>query len=178
MLKKSLLVLVLLVAVLLIVVMLQPSDYKVERSKVINASSEMVWAQISDFNKWKAWSHWEKSDPTQKTTITGEPGKVGHTTQWVGEKTGEGTMAITSADAPSQLDIKLGFIKPMASEATTRFVVVPEGEGVKVTWSMDGKNDFVGKFFSLVMNVEGMVGSAYEDSLTNMKAIVESQLLR
>jgi len=79
--------------------------------------------QVADFGHWNNWSHWERSDPRQKTTITGDPGVVGHKTVW------------------------------------------------------DGKNDFMGKFFGLVMGMEGMIGKAYENSLANLKQVAEADAL-
>ncbi len=173
MLKKILLGFVALILVLAVVVAMQPADYGVERSQDIDAPAEIVWAEFADFDNWKKWSHWEKSDPTQKTTTTGAAGSVGHKTVWAGEKTGKGSMTIAAASKPSQLKIDLAFTEPMASNAKTEFNVAPREGGVRVTWSMTGTNDFVGKFFSLVMDIEEMVGSAYEDSLTNLKAVAE-----
>ena len=173
MLKKILIGAVALIAVFLVVVGMQPSEYRVERTTMINAPAEAVWAEFSDFSHWKNWSHWEKSDPSQKTTITGEPGTVGHKTVWSGEKTGKGSMTITEATKPTSANIKLVFDEPMASEATTQMTVEAKGEAVAVTWSMDGKNDFMGKFFGLVMGMEDMIGQAYEDSLVNLKQIAE-----
>ena len=173
MIKKVLIALVAIIAIFLVVVAMQPSSYHVERSQTMKASPDLVWAYFSDFNQWKKWSHWEKSDPSQTTTITGTPSTVGHKTVWSGEKTGKGEMLITEATKAKSLKIDLAFKEPMASVAKTYFTVVPEGKGVKVTWAMDGKNDFVGKFFGLVMGMEGMIGGAYEDSLKNLKELSE-----
>ena len=78
MLKKIFIGVVVLIVVLVVVVMAQPSTYHVERSTHIKAPAEVVWAEISDFEKWKGWNPWEKSDPEQTTTIEGEPETVGH----------------------------------------------------------------------------------------------------
>ncbi len=173
MVKKVLIGVAALIVVFLVVVMLQPSKYHVERSAEINAPADVVWAEVSNFEQWKGWSHWEKSDPSQKTTITGEPGTVGHKTIWDGEKTGQGTMTITKAEAPNQLGIRLQFKTPMESEAATVFDIAGKGSNVEITWSLDGENRFMGKLFGLLMGMEDMIGSAYEDSLANLKTLVE-----
>lgn len=173
MLKKLVLALVALIVIAVIVVAMQPADYRLERSIKINAPADIVWAQVADFSQWKNWSHWEKSDPSQKTTITGAPGTAGHKTVWQGDKTGEGTMTVAAATKPSALHIELAFTAPMASEATTDMKIEGEGEAVTVTWSMAGKNDFMGKFFGLVMGMEDMIGQAYETSLANLKQVAE-----
>ncbi|MEE9385176.1 MAG: SRPBCC family protein [Nannocystaceae bacterium] len=171
--QKILLVVASLVLLFIVVVMAQPSVFHVERSVEIAASPEVVWAEISNFKQWKGWSHWDKSDPSQKTTITGDAGSVGHKTEWNGEKTGQGTMTITEASAPTRMVFKLEFKKPMESEAVAAFDMVAAGAKTKVTWSLDGHNNFMGKFFGLLMGVEDMIGSAYEDSLTNLTDIAE-----
>lgn len=159
----------------LVVVGMQPEDYRVVRSTTINAPAAIVWGQVADFGQWKNWSHWDKSDPTQKTTESGTPGTVGHQTVWNGEKTGQGSMTVVGATSPSVLNIKLVFTSPMASEAKTDMKIEGTGAAVTVTWSMDGKNNFAGKFFGLVMGMEKMIGKAYEDSLANLKQVAEEQ---
>lgn len=178
MLKKILLGVAALVAILLVVAGVQPSEYHVERSTEIKAPPEIVWSQLSDFSRWKHWNAWEKEDPTQKTTVTGEPGKPGHKSSWSGEKTGRGSMEIVDAKAPTHLGIKLTFIEPMTGEAKTALDLSGNGEMVNVTWSMDGTNDFMGKLFSLFMDMEQMIGSKYEEGLANVKGIAEVEAVK
>lgn len=175
MLKKILIVLAVLVVGFIVVVMVQPGSYHVERTTQIEAPAEVVWAEVSDFGKWKNWSHWHKSDPEQKVTLSGEPGTVGHKSSWVGEKTGTGTMTITAADKPTHLAIGLEFVEPMKSTADTAMKLVSKGDAVEVTWSMGGENGFMGKFFGLVMGgMDGMIGTAYAEGLANIKEIAEA----
>ena len=61
----------------------------------------------------------------------------------------------------------------MEGEAVSAFDIAPKGSNVQVTWSMDGENGFMGKLFGLLMGMEDMIGSAYEDSLANLKTIAE-----
>ena len=173
MLKKILIGLAALVAVIAIVVMLQPDTYHVERSIRINAPAEAVWRQVSDFNRWKEWNPWEKSEPDQQTTISGTPGSVGHASRWKGEQTGEGTMTIRTVDEPNRVDIALDFKAPMEASADTTIAIEPRKEAVEVTWSIDGSNDFMGKMFGLLMDMEGMIGTAYEQGLADLKVIAE-----
>ena len=173
MLKKILVGIVLLVAVFIVIMMMQPSNYHVERTARINAPAEIVWTQISDFEHWKAWNPWQKLDPEQRITISGDAGTVGHSSHWAGENTGKGTMTISEATEPSRLVINLDFDEPMESQAQTTLDVDPQGDAVDVTWSIDGANDFMGKFFGLVMGMEDMIGSAYESGLADLKLIAE-----
>ena len=175
MLKKIVLALVVIVAIAVVVVMMQPDTYRVERSAQISAPADVVWAEISDFKQWNGWGHWQKSDPEQKVVYGGEPGAVGHSASWDGEKTGKGTMTIREATKPTRLRIRLDFAEPMQSQADTEFNLETDGNGVTVTWSMRGENDFMGKLFGLIMGMEEMIGSAYEQSLADLKTVAESK---
>src|SRR5206468_8273347 len=67
---------------------------------------------------------------------------------------------------PAQgLAIKLEFLKPFASMALTRFDFAQRTGGTLVTWTMEGNNDFVGKAFCLVTNMDKMVGGDFERGL-------------
>ena len=175
--KKILLGATVLIAVLLAVVMAQPATYHIERSIQIAAPPDVVWAEISDFRRWQAWDPWEKADPNQQTTIEGKPGSVGHKSSWDGEKTGTGAMTVIKATRPSHLGMKLEFVEPFESQATTALDLASEGDGdgdgVTITWSMDGENDFAGKFFALVMDMNEMIGTEYEKGLIDLKRIAE-----
>lgn len=72
MLKKVLLVLVALIAVFAVVVALQPSEFHVERTVMIDAPASKVFGEVNDFHKWDAWSPWAKLDPNakDKTAVT------------------------------------------------------------------------------------------------------------
>jgi hypothetical protein len=174
-LKKLLIGLLVLTALGAAYVATRPAAYHVERSVTINAPADVVWANVSDFNQWHAWNPWQKSDLAQTVTIAGAKGSPGHSSAWDGEKTGKGIMTVLKADAPSQLTIKLEFEVPMESVAMTQFAFSPKGSGVKVTWSMDGENDFVGKAFDVLMDVENMIGKSYDSGLSNLKSIAEAK---
>ena len=92
---------------------------------------------------------------------------------WAGEKTGEGKMTLTESKPGEHIAIKLEFIKPMAATNTVDFNFKPTANGTNVVWSMTGHNNFVGKAFSLVFDMDKMVGGMFEQGLAQMKSIVE-----
>ena len=175
MLKKILIGFAALILIFLVVVMAQPATYHVDRAVMINAPAEVVWAETSDFNQWSGWSPWAKSDPTQKETVAGEPGTVGHTMSWEGEKTGKGTMTLREVDKPTRVAIDILFYTPVESRADTAFEIIAKEDTVEVTWSVDGENGFVGKFFDLLMGIEDMIGESYDQGLADLKAVSEEK---
>jgi len=95
--------------------------------------------------------------------------------RWAGNsEVGEGSMTITESKPHELVRIKLEFLKPMAGAADTEFVLKPAGDQTDVTWSMSGKNNFLGKAMCLLFNMETMIGSKYEEGLASIKSIVEA----
>lgn len=175
MLKKILLGFVAIVAAILVFAAFQPNEFKVERRATIAAPAAAVFPHVNEFKKWQAWSPWEKLDPAMKRTFGGPEGGQGATYAWVGNSdVGEGKMTITESRPNEKVQIKLEFIKPIESTSDTVFAFAPEGKGTAVTWTMSGKNNYVGKLFCLFMNMDKMVGGDFEKGLAALKVVAES----
>ena len=176
MLKKILLALGLAVIVFLIAAALQPADFTITRSAVVNAPPATVFEQVNDYHKWQAWSPWAKMDPAMKQTFEGPAAGTGASYSWVGNsKVGEGRMTITESEPAKHVAMRLEFLKPFAATNTADFTLAPEGGGTKVTWAMTGKKNFMSKAFGLVMNMDKLVGADFEKGLNNLKEIVEKK---
>ena len=174
MLKKILIGLGAALALLVIVVAMQPATFHIERSINMAAPPEAAFAQVNDFHAWSGWSPWEKLDPNLKRSYDGPPAGVGAKYAWVGKKeVGEGRMTIEKSE-PSQIVIKLEFLKPFAATNTATFSFVKTAEGNKTTWAMDGEKNFVAKAFHMVMNMDKMIGPDFERGLASMKAAAEA----
>jgi carbon monoxide dehydrogenase subunit G len=164
------------IVALVVVVATRPADFHVERSTTVAAPADRVFAQVNDFHSWPAWSPWEKLDPQMARTHSGAPAGVGAMYGWKSEnsKVGEGRMTIEKSERPSQVGVKLEFIKPFTATNTVTFTMAPEGTGTKVTWAMDGHQNFMGKAASLAMNMDKMVGGDFERGLASLKTVAES----
>ncbi len=163
-----------LIAVLCIVVAAQPEDFAVSRSMTMAASQAAVFEQVNDFHHWEAWSPWVKMDPNAKGTYEGPSSGEGSIFRWDGNNdVGAGSMTILKSEPNELVQIKLDFIRPMEGTSDVEFDLEPQGDQTLVTWSMSGKNNFMGKAISLVMDCDKMMGDWFEEGLTSMKAIVE-----
>lgn len=170
----ALLVLLGVVVVFVAFVALQPSEFKVARSAEIAASPETVFAHVNDLHRWEAWSPWAKLDPKAKWTYEGPPAGVGAIVAWSGDHNiGEGRMTITESRPSERIKFKLDFVKPFASTCSVDFTFKPEWERTVVTWSMEGKNNFIAKAMSLFMDCEKMVGGQFEKGLGDLKSLAE-----
>jgi len=166
------------VIVFLLIVASRPSDFRISRSAAIAAPPAVVFEHVNDLHKWNAWSPWARMDPNAKNTFVGPPAGVGASFAWAGNsKVGEGRMTITETQPNEQVLIKLEFIKPFVATHGVEFTFKPEGDRTAVTWSMSGRNSFIGKAIGLVMNCDKMIGGQYEQGLANLKTVVESPAL-
>lgn len=178
MLKKVLLGIAVIVAILIAVIATRPADFHIERSAKIEAPASAIFPLINDLQQWTRWSPWDKLDVNMKKTYVGPQAGPGAEYSWAGNnQVGEGRMTIEDIKENESVSIKLEFLKPMKATNQTLFTLTPEGEGTVVNWSMDGKNDFIGKAFSLFMNVDQMVGADFERGLASLgdQAKVEAQ---
>ena len=152
----------------------RPNSFRVERSAMIDAPPEKIFPFITDFHQWTAWSPWEKIDPGLKRSYEGATEGVGAAYSWEGNsKVGAGRMEIQEATPPSRIAIKLDFTRPFKANNRTQFHLEPQGAGSRVTWGMDGENQFMGKVMGVFMNMDKLVGKDFEAGLANLKSLAE-----
>lgn len=160
--------------VLAVVIATRPAHFVVERSLTMAAPAAAPFALVNDFHAWTKWSPFETMDPAMKRTYGGAANGVGAEYGWSGnEKAGEGHMTITDSVPAEKVGLTLTFTKPMAATNQTTFTFAPDGTGTKVTWRMEGDNNFIGKAFGLFVDFDGMVGPEFDKGLAAMKAEVE-----
>lgn len=173
MIKKLLIGLVIIIGVLCVVISLRPGEFNVTRTTIIPAPQAAVFPYINDLHKWQEWSPWAKLDPNVKNTFEGPSAGAGAKFGWSGNnEVGEGYMVITESKPDELVRFHLEFVKPMTGKCDTLFVFKPEGSGTHVTWNMTGKNEFIGKAISLVMDCDKMMGDQFEQGFANLKEVV------
>ncbi len=175
MLIKILIAVAAIIVVFVIIVAMRPADFRVTRSATINAPPPAVFAQVNDLHNWQAWSPWAKLDPAVRNTFEGPSAGVGAIFRWAGNnKVGEGNMTITESRPNEFVSFKLVFLKPFANTTTAEFTFKPEGNQTTVTWSMFGKNGFMGKAFGLFVDSDKMIGGDFERGLAQLNSVLET----
>jgi hypothetical protein len=132
-----------------------------------------VFNQLDDFRAWSNWSPWEKIDPNMTRTYDGPAEGVGARYAWQGNKqVGKGKMEIVESQPPKLVKERLEFIEPFAAVAETTFQVAAAGDkAANVTWSMDGHHNFVGKIFSVFMNMDKTIGPDFDKGLASLAQV-------
>ena len=174
MLRLLLFLVLLLIAALLFVVARRPARFRVQRSIHIDAPREKLFALVSDFRNFDAWSPWAALDPTMRKRFSGTDSGQGAVYEWQGNsKVGQGRMEILDAVAPSRVVIRLDFLKPFEAHNTAEYLLAASGEGTEFTWAMHGSNGVLAKLMGLFFNMDRMVGGQFEQGLASLKALAE-----
>jgi hypothetical protein len=166
--------LVVVVALLAAVVVTQPAEFHVARSTAIAAPPERVFGHVNDLHKWEAWSPWARIDPAMTQSYEGSSAGAGAVFNWSGNaEVGAGRTTITESRPPGLIRIKLEMFEPMTATNDGQLTFEPEGDVTKVTWSIDGRHNFLGKAVSLAMSMDQMIGGQFEMGLAALKTVVE-----
>ena len=174
MLKIIGIVVVVLIAGVLILAATKPDTFQIQRAASIKAPPEKVFALINDFNRWGAWSPWEKKDPAMKRTFGATTSGKGATYAWEGNKdVGQGRMEIAESVPPSKVALNLDFVKPFEAHNLVEYTLEPKGDTTNVTWAMQGDTPYFAKIIHVFINMDKMVGKDFEAGLANHKAIAE-----
>ena len=175
MIKIIALVIVVLVVAVLIYAATKPDTFRVQRATRINAPPEKIFALINDYHRWGSWSPYEKLDPDMKRTYSGAANGTGAVYEWEGNsKAGKGRMEIADSVPPSQVAIKLDFVKPFEAHNLVQFTLQPTGPSTDVTWAMQGPSPYMMKLMHVFINMDRMVGKDFETGLANLKAVAEA----
>jgi uncharacterized protein YndB with AHSA1/START domain len=174
MLKIIGIVVVVLIAGVLIFAAFKPDTFRVQREASIKAPPEKVFALVNDFNRWGAWSPWERKDPAMKRTFGAATSGKGATYAWGGNKdVGQGRMEIADSVPPSKVVLNLDFVKPFEAHNLVVFTLEPKGDATNVTWAMQGDTPYFAKIIHVFINMDKMVGKDFEAGLANLKAAAE-----
>jgi hypothetical protein len=145
----------------------------IERETVITARAAEITPYLADLHRWVEWSPWEGRDPALLRTYTGEPGTVGSTYTWKGNrKAGAGSMAITRVDA-TEVDVDLRFTAPFRSSSAVAFRLDELEGGTRVAWSMTSPQNLMSRVMGVFVNMDEFLGGDFEKGLAKLKAVVE-----
>ena len=169
-----LLIIALIAAVIFLVVWMQPDNFCITRSTSISAPAQRVFDQVNNLHRWDGWSPWVKLDPNARTTFEGPPAGVGAVMRWDGNRNlGAGSMTVIESKTAELVRFRLDFLRPFKATHMGEFAFFQNDMQTHVSWSMTGKNSFLGKLINLVMNCDKMVGKQFDKGLADLKMVAE-----
>ncbi len=162
-----------LLAVLIFAAVKSP-EYRVSRSVLIEAPADAIYPYLINQKKAEQWGSWMEIDPDSRMTYLGPDEGVGSRASWTGgKKMGTGSATIVSAVPNQKVNLKLEYTEPMNMEQDCEYLITPEGKASRVSWTVSGKNGYVGRLMCLFTDMDAMVGSMFEKGLSKLKHLVE-----
>ncbi len=155
--------------------LLFPASSHLERSTLIQRPPSEVFATLNSFGRFNEWSPWFEIDPTAKYTYSGPASGVGAKMAWVGNSSvGSGSQEIIESVPDGRIVNALDF---GGSKAKATFQLTPDGNGTRVTWSLDSEHGYnpINRLFGAFL-LDRMVGKDYEKGLAKLKSVLESGL--
>ena len=176
MLKLILLLLIVAIVAFLVYIALKSADFRITRSRPMQAPPEAIFALINDLHGFNRWNPFAQNDPLLKIDYGGPQSGKGANYAWSSTgKSGQGRMEIIDSSAPSLVKMRLEFMKPFSATNTAEFSLAPAGTATAVTWSMTGRNSFMHKLMGTILNFDKMVGGEFAKGLVNLQSLVERQ---
>jgi hypothetical protein len=162
-----------LIVVLAIVIVMQPDNAHIEKSIMIDAPATSIFPEVSNYRNFNVWSPWSKMDPKAIQSFEGPEDSVGSTMSWNGPKTGTGSMTIEEIEKNKRVKSAMTF-GGSEGKFYSEFILTPEQDGTRVTWTYDGPNvGLAGKAMWVIMG--SMLSSQYDQGLKDLKELVEGK---
>ena len=179
-LRIILIIVLVIVAIAIILGLVGNKTYDVNATATIDAPVEMVFPYVVSLKKGDEWGPWREGDPGLAIRYEGEDGEVGSKSIWDGPKSGKGEQTVVAIEKNKSVDTEMMFYPPWGeASAEGYFRLSPKGENAtEITWGFKGENDFIGRMFDAVMNMEKSSRPMFEDGLRNLNELVQSDMNR
>lgn len=149
-----------------------PKDFTMERTAMIDAEPEAVFAEVNDLREWPKWSPWYEMDTTVEMKYSDDAVGEGAYYTWESEKdnVGAGKYTNIAVTDNESIDYNMEFEGMGGSDGYWKFEGL-EDDKTKVTWGFHtefGFFDRVGGVF-----IEQALGPQFDEGLENLKTTVE-----
>jgi uncharacterized protein YndB with AHSA1/START domain len=159
------------IAAILILAAMKPDIFSIQRTQRIDAAPEQVFPLINNVHEFIKWSPFEK-DPNMKRTFRGPAAGPGMIYEFNGNRNvGAGWVEVTDSHPVSKIVMRFVMTRPFAADNIVTFTLAPAGGGADVTWHMSGKQPFIAKVMSTIINCDRMVGGEFDKGLTSLNAL-------
>jgi effector-binding domain-containing protein len=153
-----------------------PMVAKVERSKTIDASAKVVFAQINDLHSWEKWSKWNQIDPEMKIDFINKGVGEGAGYRWesANKSVGSGELVILES-LPYDSIVILFDIKEQGN-ARSVFLFSEQDSTTLVTWKMDYDVGYNPAARWMGLMLDKYAGPDFEEGLENLNVVCKVQV--
>ncbi|ATB43298.1 hypothetical protein CYFUS_008778 [Cystobacter fuscus] len=172
--KKILIAFASLLGLLLVIGLLLPTTYRVERSLLILAPPEAVYARVAQPRHWGEWTPWNTERyPGGQWMFGGPELGAGSVRTWEGGPLGRGTLSLSEADPKTGVAYQASLDGGRFSARGRISLASVEG-GTQVTWVDEGSLGRSPLRRYLAPFIRSRLGAGIEQGLGRLKQVVES----
>lgn len=162
-----------------IYIAVQPNNFSFSRSRDINAPRILVFNKINDFKNWPQFSPWIEKDTNAILTFTEKTYGIDSGYSWHGDLLGEGSMKTLAIEKNKSIEQSLNFIKPFKTKSKMIWTFESNKTGTKVTWTMQGKKDFMSRLRTLFNgSIEENTWRYFERGLYKLDSIINADMTK
>jgi hypothetical protein len=148
-------------------------QHYVKREIIINAPRQKVFDYVRFLKNQDEFNKHAMVDSNRIKEFKGTDGTVGYIYSWKGnKKAGEGEKEIKNIIEGQRVEAEIRFIKPMQVSATIIMDTESSSDNqTKLSWSNSGELKY--PINIMIPMMEGSVAKGMDESLNNLKAILE-----
>ncbi|MFN4117121.1 MAG: SRPBCC family protein [Inhella sp.] len=145
--------------------------FRVERSLLIQAPAERIYAHLDSSDGWQRWGAWYRRDPQMQLLADARTEGTGAAWSWRSESQGNGRLELTEVEVDRRVAYVLQIEDFTPSSGELR--LEPEGQGTRVIWLMQGDvgANPLKRWMALLM--DSLVGPDFDAGLANLKTLAE-----
>ena len=170
-----LLALVLAIAIIALLASRQPDSFVTSRSRKIAASADVLFPHINDLRCMNEWNPYALRETSGTATYSGPEQGPGARFDFSGPKSGTGHILIVDGVPGERVGLRLVMTKPFACDNRVDMTMKAVGTATEVSWTMSGRQPFMGKVMSVFIDCDKMVGKDFDQGLANLALIVEGK---
>lgn len=151
----------------------QPSEYEVERSRIIKAQKSVVFSYVNDYRNWEDFGSWKDDDPDMKFTYSDTTIGKGASYSWEGQS-GEGKTETIFEKENDSIAQKVIF---SGNEAKAYLTFKEVAGGTKITWHSKGNLNFMAKAYAVFKGgSDKMIGEMYDKTLAKLDKVISYEI--
>lgn len=173
--NKGMLFLLSIILLLVVIGIALPSSYHVERSIQIKGSRKAIFPYLNNLQKWSSWTSLNTTkDYSLEQTFSGSSQGIGSEMSYNGDKLGKGNIKIIDNEQDNHVSFALLINNRFNTNGNIKITRISENAS-DVTITLDGDVGFhlPNRFIILMMN--NIAGSLFQESLNRLKLIIETK---
>ena len=173
--KKGILFLLSIILLLIVIGVILPSSYHVERSITIDRSSKQIFPYLNNIQKWPAWTSLNQNkDFSLEQSFYGPNQGIGSGMTYRGDKLGKGKIEIIDNELNDHVSYSLLINNRFHTQGNIQIVSLSDSSS-QVTISLNGDVGFHLPNRFIILMMDNIAGSLFQESLNHLKLIVEAK---